>query len=349
MDGLEGNMTAIGVDTHKATLAACAVDPLGAPIAEATFANDPKGHLAFIAWARSKAPEATIGIEGSSSYGAPLARAAQQAGLCVREVPPHLSRAERRRTRRPGKSDPGDALAIARVTAREANLPPIRLPDQTTELRLLVEAREDLIGEATRVRNRLHAHLIILLPGYGGTVANLVAAHNRAAIGRRLRGNGAVQAELARSLLVRLERLGREVDGLTRRITASVAGHPLLTLPGAGPITVARLIAEVGDVHRFRTADALAALAGVAPIPASSGQVQRMRLNRGGNRQLNRALHVIALSQSRFHPPAKAYVTRRIEVDGKTWREAIRALKRRLVRPVYRLLLEGSNVRLMAA
>jgi transposase len=223
------------------------------------------------------------------------------------------------------------------------------LPDQTTELRLLVEAREDLIGEATRVRNRLHAHLIILLPGYGGTVANLVAAHNRTAIGRRLRGNSCVQAELARSLLARLVHLGREVDGLTRRITAGVAGHPLLGLPGAGAITVARLIAEVGDVRRFRTADALAALAGVAPIPASSGQVQRMRLNRGGNRQLNRALHVIAISQARFHPPAKAYVTRRIEVDGKTWREAIRALKQRLVRPVYGLLLEDSNVRLMAA
>ena len=125
------------------------------------------------------------------------------------------------------------------------------------------------------------------------------------------------------------------IEGLTRRITAGVAGHPLLGLPGAGAITVARLIAEVGDVRRFRTADALAALAGVAPIPASSGQVQRMRLNRGGNRQLNRALHVIAVSQARFHPEAKAYVTRRIEVDGKTWREAIRALKRRLVRPVH--------------
>ena len=128
-----------------------------------------------------------------------------------------------------------------------------------------------------------------------------------------------------------------------------VAGHPLLGLPGAGPITVARLIAEVGDVSRFRSADALAALAGVAPIPASSGQVQQMRLNRGGNRQLNRAPHVIAVTQSRFHPLAKAYVTRRIEADGKTWREAIRALKRQLVRPVFRLLVEGSEVRLEAA
>lgn len=164
-----------------------------------------------------------------------------------------------------------------------------------------------------------------------------------------MRGGNTVQAELARALLVRLARLEREVTALTRQICALVAGHPLLGLPGAGPITVARLIAEVGDIHRFRSADALAALAGVAPIPASSGQVQRMRLNRGGNRQLNRAFYVIAVTQSRFHPPTKAYVARRMEADGKTWREAIRALKRQLVRPVFRLLVEGSWVQLVAA
>jgi transposase len=342
-------MTAIGIDTHKATLAACAIDDLGRPISEATFDNDPAGHVAFIAWARSVAPEATIGIEGSSSFGSSLARAVQGARLCVREVPPHLSRSERRRTRRPGKSDPGDALAIARVTAREPNLPPIRLPDRTSEIRLLLEAREDLIGEATRVRNRLHAHLLVLVPGYGGKVANLVAARHRATVRHLLRGNATLQAELARSLLDRLARLDRECAALTRRIESLLQGHPLLGLPGAGPITVARLIAEAGDMRRFRSADALAALAGIAPIPASSGQVQRMRLNRGGNRQLNRALHVIAVTQSRFHPPAMAYITRRMEADGKTWREAIRALKRLLVRPVFRLLVDGSEVRLEVA
>jgi transposase len=342
-------MTAIGIDTHKTTLAACAVDELGRPVAEATFANDPAGHLEFIAWARAVAPEAMIGVEGSSSFGAPLARSAQSAGLAVREVPPHLSRVERLRTRRPGKSDPGDALAIARVTAREKNLPPIRLSDRTTELRLLLEAREDLVHESTRARNRLHAHLLTLAPGYGGKVANLVAVRHRLAVGRLLRGVSGVQAELARGLLLRLARLEREVKALTSRIEMLVAGHPLLGLAGAGPITAARLIAEVGDVRRFRSADALAALAGVAPIPASSGQVQRMRLNRGGNRQLNRAFYVIAVIQSRFYPPAKAYITRRMEVDGKSWREAIRALKRLLVRPVFRLLVEGAAAQLEAA
>jgi transposase len=342
-------MTAIGIDTHKATLAACAIDELGRAVGEATFANNPPGHLAFIAWARSITPTAMIGIEGSSSYGAPLAWAVQGAGLSVREVPPHLSRAERQRTRRPGKSDPGDALAIARVTARETNLPPIRLPDPTSELKLLLEAREDLVAETTRARNRLHAHLLALVPGYGAKVVNLVAARHRSTVGRLLRGNTAVQAELARALLARLARLERETRTLTARIATRVEGHPLLGLPGAVPITVARLIAVVGDVRRFRSADAFAALAGVAPIPASSGQVQRMRLNRGGNRQLNRALYVIAVTQSRFHPPAKAYVARRMEADGKTWREAIRALKRLLVRPVFRLLVEGSVVPAEAA
>ena len=336
-------MRTIGVDTHKATLAACAVDELGAAVAEASFANDPAGHRAFIAWARSVAPGGMVGIEGSSSFGAPLARVAQADGLEVREVPPHLSRAERRRTHRPGKSDPGDALAIARVTARERDLPPIRLPDRTSELRLLLEAREDLVTEATRVRNRLHAHLRVLVPGYGGAVTNLVTMRHRTTVGRLLRGDPSVQAELARTLLARLARLATETAQLTSRIEALVGDHPLLRLPGAGALTAARLIAEVGDVRRFRSPDALAALAGVAPIPASSGQIQRMRLNRGGNRRLNRAFYVIAIAQSRWHPEAQAYVARRIEIDGKSWREAIRALKRRLVRPVYHLLIEGSR------
>src|SRR5271167_4830357 len=131
-------MGTIGIDSHKDTLAACAVDELGRATAEATFANDSAGFADFIGWARSVAADATVGIEGSSSYGAALARSAQDAGLRVREVPPHLSRAERRHTRRPGKSDPGDALAIARVTARETNLPPIRVPDRTSDLRLVL-------------------------------------------------------------------------------------------------------------------------------------------------------------------------------------------------------------------
>jgi transposase len=336
-------MQAIGIDTHKDSLAACAVDELGAALAETEFANDPAGHAALAAWAQTVAPGATIGVEGSSSYGAAAARYLDDRGLPVREVPPHLSRRERGRTRRAGKSDPGDALAIARVTAREADLPPIRRVDPTTELGLLLAAREDLVGEATRVRNRVHADLVVLLPGYGGQVANLVAERHLVTVGRSLRGRPGVHAELARERLADLRRLQARIRSLAIRIRRLVAGHPLLALPGVGGLTAAALIAETGDVTRFRSADAFAVLAGVAPIPASSGQVQRMRLNRGGNRQLNRAFHVIALVQARTYEPARAYVARK-RAEGHSWREAIRALKRRLVRAVFRLLVDGATV-----
>lgn len=334
-------MQAIGIDTHKATLAACVVDQLGTALAERTFDNDPAGHRALLEWARTIAPQAVVGVEGSASFGAPLARFLIAAGLTVREVPPQLSRRERLRTRRAGKSDPGDALAIARVTVREGNLPPVRLPDRSLEIQLLVKAREDVVAETVRVRNRLHADLRVLAPGYGAIAANLTAVRHQRAIGRLLRRLTGVQAELARGRLVRLSVLAAEERTLTARIGRLVVGHPLLSLPGAGPLVTAKLIGEVGDITRFRTADAFAALAGVAPIPASSGQVQRMRLNRGGNRQLNRALFTIALTQARSYPAARAYIERK-RAEGKSWREALRALKRQLVRTVFRLLQEGA-------
>jgi transposase len=328
-------MRVAGIDTHKATLAACALDEVGQPLAEATFSNDSAGFAALLAWLRELGVE-RVGLEGSAGYGAAAARFLIAAGETALEVPPQLSHRERLRTRRAGKSDPGDALAIARVTLREAELPPVRLPDASRELQLLVEAREDLVAEATRVRNRLHADLV-LVPGYGAAAANLVAERYRAAAGRLLRRRPGVQAELARERLARIDRLAREARTLERRIEGLVADHPLRSLPGAGALVTAKLIGEAGDVRRFRSADAFAMLAGVAPIPASSGQTQRMRLNRGGNRQLNRALFSIALAQVRTYPPAQASVARK-RAEGKSWREALRALKRHLARIVFRLL-----------
>ena len=340
-------MRAIGIDSHKASLACCLVDERGAALEERTLANDPAGHQELVAWAR-QAADARIGIEGSASFGAAAARLLVGARLDVREVPPQLSHRERIRTRRAGKSDPGDALAIARVTLREAELPPVRLADRSREIGLLVEAREDLLAEATRVRNRVHADLVVLMPGYGGRIVNLTAARNRRAAGRLLRGLAGVQAELARDRLTRVDRLEAEAKRLERRLTALVGRHPLRLLPGAGVLSTAKLIAETGDVRRFRSADAFAMLAGVAPIPASSGQTQRMRLNRGGNRQLNRALWVIAFTQLRHHPPAKAFMARK-RSEGKTWAEGLRCLKRHLARLVFRLLVQGAPALAQAA
>ncbi len=335
-------MAAIGIDTHKRTLAACAVDEVGSVIDERTFDCDPAGFVELAAWAGGVAPEIRFGIEGSASYGAPVAHHLIAAGFVVREVPPHLSRRERARSRRPGKSDPGDALAIARVTLREPDLPPVRLEDRSTELGLLADARDDLVHAQTRARNRLHAHLVMLMPGYGRTVAQLVSGRQLAAIEHALAGSTGVRAELARALLTEVRDLGRRASELERSIAALVAGHPLLGLPGVGVLTAARLVAETGDVVRFRSPAAFAMLAGVAPIPASSGQVRRMRLNRGGNRRLNRALYTIALSQAWHHEPAKAYIARK-RASGKSWAEALRCLKHRVSRPVFRLLQAGQS------
>jgi transposase len=341
-------MTAIGIDSHKATLAACAIDELGAPVDERTFSNDPAGHRDLATWVCRVAPAGVVGVEGSASYGAAAARFLLSEGLTVREVPPQLSRRERIRTRRAGKSDPGDALAIARVTARELDLPPVRAADRTSEIKLLMEAREDVVAETTRVRNRLHADLVVLIPGYQGTAKHLVAVRSQQAVRQRLRGLAGIQVELARGRLARLRVLDLQASALQARAAQLVGPHPLLALPGVGVLTAAKLIAETGDVRRFRSADAFAMLAGVAPIPASSGQVQRMRLNRGGNRQLNRALHTIALVQAVHHPPAKEYLARKA-AEHKSAKEAVRALKRQLVRTVFRLLRDGADGLAMAA
>lgn len=333
-------MAAIGIDTHKRTLAACALDDVGGVLDERTFGCDAEGLAALAAWAGATAPAARIGIEGSASYGAPPARHLVELGFEVREVPPQLSRRERSRTRRAGKSDPGDALAIARVTLRELDLPPVRLEDRTEELGLLVGARDEVVAAQTRARNRLHAHLVVLLPGYGRTVAQLVTSRQLAAIEAALAPLAGTRAELARDLLVEVRALGQRADELERRITTLVADHPVLGLPGVGALTAARLVAEAGDVRRFRSPDAFAMLAGVAPIPASSGEIRRMRLNRGGNRRLNRALYTIALSQAWHHPPARTYVARK-RAAGMSWAEALRCLKHRISRPVFRLLQAG--------
>jgi transposase len=332
---------AIGVDTHKDTLAACLVDGLGIARDEQAFRNDPAGHAAFAAWVREQETPVRVGIEGSASFGSALARHLVAAGFDVVEVPPQLSRRERTRTRRPGKSDPGDAFAIARVTVAEADLPPVRLDDRTRDLQLLAEAREVAVHAQTRARNRLHAHLLVLVPGYTATAARLVSGPELARARGLLRGRRGIETDLARAELVEVIRLGRRADALERQIRSLVGSEdPLLAIPGCGPISAAVLRGDAGDVARFPSHDAFAMFAGVAPLPASSGRTNRVRYNRRGNRRVNRAIWTIATWQAKFDPRARAYLARKRE-EGKTWREALRCLKRHLVRHVFAALLAG--------
>ncbi len=337
-------MASIGIDTHKATLACSAVDELGRQLVARTFSNDPRGHAAVLSWVQRQPAPRRVGIEGAGSFGAALAEVLVADGEEVVEVPAQFTDRERRSLLQRGKSDPGDALAIARLTAREPCLPALRRPGIVADLKLLVGAREQLVAERTRLINQLHADLLVLAPGYGARLPNLTAARHQTIAARLLGRRDGVRAELARGRLRRLRQLSSEADRLEQRIAQAVAasGTSLPQLAGIGALTAAKLLGEAGEVTRYRSSASFAAASGTAPLPASSGQRQRHRLNRGGNRQLNRALHTMALVQTRCDPRAQAYLARRL-ADGKSRLEAIRALKWHLGRVVYRTMLADAR------
>ncbi len=333
-------MLSFGIDTHKATLAVSAVDPLGRQLAARTFSNDRRGHAALLSWTRQQGQPRRIGIEGAGSFGAALAELLLASGEDVVEVPAQFTDRARRSLRQRGKSDPGDALAIARLTAREPRLAAVRRPGPTADLKLLVTARDQLVAERTRLVNQLHADLLVLSPGYGRRLSNLTSARHQAAVAQLLGRRAGVRSALAKGRLQRVRRLALDIGRLEARIssTLSAAHCSLPRLVGLGPMMAAKALGEVGDVRRYRGPAAFAAASGTAPLSASSGQVQRHRLNRGGNRQLNRVLHTMALVQVRCDERAQAYLARRL-AEGKTRREAIRALKWHLARVVYRTML----------
>ena len=256
-------------------------------------------------------------------------------------VPPRLTAPQRRRGRVRGKSDSIDALAVARAALQEPTAGRPRAGEETLrELKLLVDHRDDLVAERRRCQQRLRWHLHELDP----TLAVPLGALDRAVwldrLGRQLaRREQTTQVRIARDLLGRCRTLTRSIVELDRELhtrTQTLAPR-LLQLAGCGPLSAAKLLCEIGPIDRFPSDAQLARHAGVAPLDASSGKHQRHRLDRGGNRQLNCALHRIAITQGRVHPPARAYLERK-QAEGKTRREAIRCLKRQLARTVYTTL-----------
>lgn len=331
-------MIAIGVDAHKSTLAASAIDELGQEVAAITVTNDPAGHRRFEHWAEPLGRERCIGIEGGGSFGAGFARWLVARGETVVEVPANLTARERRRLTKPGKCDPADALAIARITLREPGLGPVSRAGRAEDLRLLTVERDELVGERGRLASRVHAHLVVVAPGYDQAIPNLRSERNLARASALLARRRDTRSRLARRLLVRIRALDRAATALEAEITASVESPRLQAVVGVGPIVAAMLIGHTGDILAFKSGAAFAATTGTPPIPASSGQTKRHRLNRGGNRQLNRALHVVALTQARSSPLARAYLERK-RAEGKTWREGMRCLKRQLAAVVYRAMV----------
>ncbi|HEY2935285.1 MAG TPA: IS110 family transposase [Gaiellaceae bacterium] len=332
-------MLFVGVDTHKSSLAVCVVDELGRQLAVESFRNERAGHRRLYAWVKRRAPgERRVGIESSGWLGHGLALYLLERGEDVRDVRGHMTERERGRLRGQGKSDPRDAYAIARVTARE-QLAPVRTATVDRDLKLLCDYREQLLSERTRAQNRLHADLVTLHPGYEQQLPSLATPARLEDAERLLGREHSVQAGLARRRIERIRELDCERAELEQEIRRLVRelGTGLVGLVGVGELIAARIIGEVGDVSRIPSRRHFASLNGTAPIPASSGQRQRHRLNRGGNRRLNTAIHMMALTQARMDPRARAYMTRRL-AEGRSRRDASRALKRHLSDVVYQQL-----------
>jgi transposase len=330
-------MVVIGVDSHKRTHTVVAVDEAGRKIAERTAAATTDGHLDLVSWSR-RWPERTWALEDCRNLTRRLEADLLRAGEAVRRVPTKLMAGARRSAREPGKSDPIDALSVARAALREPDLPVARLDGVERELRLLVDYREVLISDRTGYQSRLRWFLVELgIPEPPARKLTLRVV--LAGVDLQLVGRTEPCARIARDLLARISELTAAIDTLARQIgeLTETLAPSLLALFGCGSLTAAKLVAETAGIGRFRSRAAYASHTGTAPIPVWSGNIVRHRLNRGGNRQLNAALHRIAITQLRCPSLGQAYVAKRIAA-GDTKTEAIRALRRRLSDEVFRRL-----------
>jgi transposase len=338
-------MVTLGVDAHKRSHTVVAVDEHGRRLATLTVKATDAGHLRALDWARELEGERRWAIEDCRHLSRRLLTDLLRAGERVTCVPPKLMAGARRSARERGKSDPIDAEAVARALLREPDLPQAHLEGEARDLRLIVDHREDLVAERTRIQNRLRWHLHELFPGFdipAGAMSRTVWLNR---VDAKLRGCEGVVAEIARELVIRCRDLTRDADRLEREIASKTTKltPSLLAVPGCGPLTAAKIFGETADVRRFTSKAAYAMHTGTAPVPVWSGATERFRLNRGGNRQLNCALHRIAVTQIRSYEPAKIYLSRRMS-GGDTKTEAIRALRRRLSDVVYRHLVQDQNI-----
>ena len=338
-------MVIIGADLHKRTHTLVAVDGNGRGLAEKTVAATAAGHLELLRWA-ARFPERRFALEDCRNLSRHLEADLLRAGEAVVRVPPKLMAGARRSAREPGKSDPIDALAVARAALREPDLPVARLDGPEREVRLLVDHRDDLVRTRTEIENRLRWHLHELSPGEEPAPRSLDRVHVLDALDRRLADLPGIVARIARDLVARIRDLTASIRSLAREITLLVQGlvPSLLAQRGCGPLTAGKIVGETAGIERFRSRAAYARHNGSAPIPVWSGNNDHHRLSRSGNRQLNCALHRMAITQLAHDGESRAYVERRV-ANGDTRAEALRALKRRLSDVVFRCLKADAAAR----
>jgi transposase len=331
-------MIVIGLDVHKQSVTAVAVDEAGRALSEKLI---PVGSDELLGWAGALDAARLWAVEDCRQLTRWLERQLLAVGEDVVRVPPKLTVPERRAGRTRGKSDPIDALAIARAALREPELSRPQPGEQASrEIKLLVDHRDDLVDQRRRTQQRLRWHLFQLDPTYVVPLRMLGRSSHLERVSRWLaRQEQELQVRLARELVTSCRALNRQVAEFDQQLVQRVkeTAPRLLELPGCAAVTAAKLLAEIGPIDRFRSDAQLARHSGVAPLEASSGRTQRHRLDRGGNRQLNAALYRIAITQSRYHPPARDYLERK-RAEGKSRREALRCLKRLLIRAVFNTL-----------
>jgi transposase len=339
----------VGIDVHKHAHAAALIDGRGGEIAALIVPNSPEGYRRLLGWlGEHDAEAAVVGVESPGSYGRQLVGALAAAGLEVLHVPAWRTHRERHR-QGPGKTDPGDALAIADVVRRKrSELGPAMEPELVRALAMLELQRRRFVRDRTQAIQRLRSDWTQQDPV---AEAGALRCNSQRELRRlkRIRFGDSLTDQLAgrciRELARDIEDLNQRIAALDREIAQLLEehGNPLADLHGAGTNLAAAVIAQAGDVRRFRDAPAFARFCGAAPIPCGSGQTAgRHRLHRGGNRQLNAALYRIAIVQARHHPQARTYLARKI-AEGKTPREARRALKRHLANVLYRRLHSWAN------
>jgi transposase len=328
---------AIGVDTHKEVHVAVALDAHGAQLDSREIPTTLAGYRSLLCWAQELGVPA-FAIEGTGSYGAGLVRFLERSEVAVYEC-----ERPRRRERREGKNDLIDAALAARRLLAGEGLSIPRGGGRREDLRLLLLERRSAMRARTAALNQLSA-LLVTAPAPVRERLGALSGEQLAHAAARLRPRHTdVLSGVLRRLGQRVERLCWEVAEAERRLAALLAevAPDLLAECGVGAVCGAQLLVSSGDPDRMRSEASFAALAGTSPVDASSGKQRRHRLNRGGDRQLNWALHVVALARIRHHAETGAY-DQRLLAAGKTTKEARRCIKRALARHFYRRLREMS-------
>ncbi|WP_128642426.1 IS110 family transposase [Rhodococcus opacus] len=330
-------MIVIGVDAHKSTHTLVAVDDIGRQVGQRTVKATTEGHLSAIEWA-AQWQRVQFALEDCRHVTRRLESDLLRRGHAVVRVKTQLMALHRRSARQPGKSDPIDAHAVAMAALREENLPIAQLDEPTREVKLLSDHRRNLVCERTKLINRLRWHLHELDPELVIPVRGIRRYCVMDELAERLTAFTGVVAQIARELLDRCRQLTEQVNNLERQIRDRVRriAPALLAIPGCGVLSAAVIIGETADARRFHSKDAYAKFNGTAPIPVWSAH-ERVRLNRGGNRAVNSALHAIATTQVARGGPGEDYVAKQ-QAAGKTKREAVRLLRRRVSDRVLQVL-----------